>query len=49
MLKKAVRQYNVLRGDDIVFKKNDKDKVYVVCKDRMVFEAKAFMHKAIQE
>ncbi|XP_059443363.1 uncharacterized protein LOC132175432 [Corylus avellana] len=33
MFREAIRQYNVLRGKDIVFKKNDKDRVCIVCKD----------------
>jgi hypothetical protein len=31
--REAIRQYNVLRGKDIIFKKNDKDRVCIVCKD----------------
>jgi hypothetical protein len=31
--RKAVRQYNILRGKDLKFKKNEKKMIVVVCKD----------------
>ncbi|XP_059434845.1 uncharacterized protein LOC132167826 [Corylus avellana] len=31
--RKAVRQYNIIRGKDLKFKKNEKKRIVVVCKD----------------
>jgi hypothetical protein len=31
--RKAVRQYNILRGKDLRFKKNELKRIVVVCKD----------------
>jgi hypothetical protein len=33
--RKAIRQYNILRGKDLKFKKNEKKMIVVVCKDEM--------------